>query len=152
MANQTGRPTVITPDIVRKLKDSFREGFNVIEACMNSGISRTAYYERFNSDEDFANTMMLAKSHLLMKAKYITAKAIEDGNVGVAKWYLERRARKEFGPNPVDLDSEWENQTGADGKEDTLLQCLEAMREIAIADGSTVVNQSLATEQAIRDS
>ena len=100
MAMQTDRPTTITPDTVRKLEQAFRDGLNVSQACLTSGVGRTAYYEHFNADEEFANKMTLAQQYVTIKAKRLVVQEINDGNLGAAKWWLEHKARDEFGNQP----------------------------------------------------
>ncbi len=126
-----GRPTVITQDTVRKLEQAFKDGLSVSEACFVSGIGRTAYYGRRTTDKAFAIKMELAKAYVTLRAKKVVVQAINDGNLTAAKWYLERKARNEFGLHPVDEDSEWGKQTEANAQDDKLLLILESMSAIA---------------------
>jgi hypothetical protein len=127
----TGRPTVITPATVRKLEQAFKDGLSVSEACFVSGIGRTAYYERRSNDEAFANKMELAKAYVSIKAKKTVVQAIDTGNLTAAKWWLERKARNEFGTNTVDEDAQWETQHTANQSDDVLRQILDSMGAIA---------------------
>lgn len=70
------------------------------QACYTTGIGRTAYYVRLDSDKMFANKMGLAQEYVIIKAKQLVVQEIEDGNLAAAKWWLERRARDEFGNQP----------------------------------------------------
>lgn len=97
MGTQIGRPTVITPVAVRKLEQAFRGGLNVSQACYTTGISRTAYYARLEVDVEFADKMQLAQDYVTIKAKQLVVQEIQDGNLAAAKWWLERKARNEFG-------------------------------------------------------
>jgi hypothetical protein len=126
-----GRPTVINETAVRKLERAFKDGLSVSEACFVSGIGRTTYYEHKASDEDFANKMELAKAYITIKAKKAVVHAIDGGNVPAARWWLEHKARNEFGLHPVDEDTEWNKQAEVDDKDDAMLQILEGMRELA---------------------
>ena len=90
----SGRPTVITTKVVSLLVMSFQNGLTVREACWQSGISHEAYYNRLRSDEQFADTMAKAQSTVSVNAKGLIAKAIKKGDLGVAKWWLERKSRK----------------------------------------------------------
>lgn len=97
----SGRPTVITTKVVSLLAASFQNGLTVREACWQSGISHEAYYNRLRSDEQFADTMAKAQSTVSVNAKGLIAKAIKKGDLGVAKWWLERKSRDEFGRDYV---------------------------------------------------
>ncbi len=97
-----GRPKVTSkPDVVSLLVTSFHSGLNVREACFQSGISHEAYYNRLRSDEQFADTMAKAQMQSKMNAKTVIVKAIEGGDVSAAKWWLERKARDEFGRDSI---------------------------------------------------
>lgn len=126
-----GRPTVITEVTVRKLEQALQDGLSVSEACFVSGIGRTTYYEHKANDMDFANKMELAKQWVTIKAKKTVVHAIDGGNITAARWWLEHKARNEFGLHPVDEDSEWGKQTEANAQNDKLLQILESMGAIA---------------------
>ncbi len=127
--NTGGRPAVITDEVVRKLEQALRDGFSLSEACLVSGVSRTAYYERKATDEGFADKMELAKKYVTICAKKVVVQAIDEGNFNAAKWWLERRARDEFGLNAIDEEAEWEAQSKADEADDPLQQILTSMKE-----------------------
>lgn len=102
MANEAGRPTVITPEVVSLLIASFHSGLTVREACWQSGISHEAYYSRLRSDEQFADTMARAQSDITITAKKLVTKDIRNGSVSAAKWWLERnRTATESNPNEI---------------------------------------------------
>ena len=101
------------------------------EACFVSGIGKRTFYDHKASDEVFAHKMELAKTYVALRAKKVVVQAINGGNLTAAKWYLERKARNEFGQHPVDEDSEWGNQAEANAQDDKLLLILESMGAIA---------------------
>lgn len=106
---KVGRPIKITEDVVKKLEAIFRNGANIEEACSYAGISKPTYYDKLNRDRDFLTKMQSARYYPTIIAKNVVLKSIkEDKNVDSAKWYLERRARKEF--------STRSEITGDDGK------------------------------------
>ena len=90
-----GRPTVITEEVVRKLEQAFADGFNVVEACFNTGISRDTYYRHLDANTEFSYRMNSAQSNLTSKAKSNIAKAINNGDVGTSRWYISREDRKD---------------------------------------------------------
>ncbi len=104
--NNAGRPTVITPEVVSILVGSFSSGMNIREACWQSGISHEAYYSRVRDDEQFADTMARAQAAPTMSARQVIVDAINNNDVGAAKWWLERKATDEFGRNPIPIPME----------------------------------------------
>ena len=124
-----GRPTVITDDTVRKLEEAFQDGFNVSEACLTAGISRSAYYERKAADEVFADKMELARKYVSIRAKKVVVQAVNDGNFNAAKWWLERRERSEFGVNAS--NNEHEEELFATTEPDQLGEILDNLKAVA---------------------
>jgi hypothetical protein len=96
---KTGRPPVINKVIVQKLEVAFRDGFSVAKACTLSGISRSTYYEHLKRNADFSDKMVLAQAWVTELAKQVVVAEIKAGNLPAAKWWLERKAKEEFGPN-----------------------------------------------------
>ncbi len=127
-----GRPTVITNEVVRKLEEALQDGFSVSEACLVSGISRTAYYERRSTDEAFAVKMELAQKYVTIRAKKTVIQAIKDGNFNAAKWWLERREREEFGPSAVSQAAKEQQQVQERQREqedDTLRRLFSSLKD-----------------------
>lgn len=97
MANSTGRPSVIDENSVLKLSAAFRDGMTTTLACRLSGISRATYYKHLNEDERFSDIMTLSQQWVTERARQVIVRAIDKGNVQAAKWWLQRKARDEFG-------------------------------------------------------
>lgn len=91
-----GRPTKMTEEVVGKLECAFSKDFNVCEACDYAGIHRDSYYEWLKKDAEFSDRMEQAQTNLKRKAKINIADKIEEGNMDVTKWFLERRAKDEY--------------------------------------------------------
>ncbi len=96
MSTKTGRPTKETPQVVTKLVAAFNMGYNDTEACFYAGISRNTYYKLLKEVPDFRDKIEQAKCGLNMKAKAVVVDALDKGDIGTAKWWLEHRAQKEF--------------------------------------------------------
>lgn len=109
MKVQKGRPTVMTETTVQKLEQALREGFSVDMACHVSGISRSTYYDHINSDPAFSYKMELAQDWVTQRAKQVVAKAIDNGDLKAAQWWLERKARGEFASNQQQQATEERN-------------------------------------------
>lgn len=94
--NDPGRPSVIK-DAVAKLSEAFHMGFADQEACQYAEIDRSTYYRHLQSDPGFATQMASAKNYARMKCCSVLVEAIEQKNIQVCQWWLERRYREQFG-------------------------------------------------------
>ncbi len=83
---------------MRKLEAGLATGFNISAACHFAGISTSTYYEQKAVNKEFADRVRWAEEWATYKARQVILKAIEDGNLDAAKWYLSRKARAEFSP------------------------------------------------------
>jgi hypothetical protein len=108
----TGRPSVMTATTVQKLETALRDGFSVEMACHVSGVGRSTYYQHLQSDIEFADKMELAQDWITQRAKQVVAQAIDKGDLKMATWWLERRARAEFAANPPVLQGKQNNLNG----------------------------------------
>lgn len=133
VSRKVGRPKVTSqPDVVSLLVTSFHNGLNVREACLQSGISHEAYYNRLRSDQQFADKMSKAQLQPKMNAKVVVLKAIKDGDVNAAKWWLERKARDEFGRDSVP-EATPEPETSKVSEEE-MVKAVEDYKKIAVLD------------------
>lgn len=89
--NKTGRPTVITDEVVGKLEDAIKHGASITEACNVSGISRDTFYEHCRSDQKFSDKMERARSCLALAAKRNIAISIMSGNIKTSIWLLDKK-------------------------------------------------------------
>jgi hypothetical protein len=64
-----------------------------------AGISTSTFYEHKAMNKEFHDRMRMAEEWATFRARQIVLKAIDDGDVTTAKWYLERKARLEFAAN-----------------------------------------------------
>lgn len=107
MAEDVGRPTVMTPENIAKLEQAFSLGATDLEACFFAGIGKTALYEYQEKNPEFAERKAALKDKLVLKSRQVVASALEEGDKQTAQWYLERKKKDEF--------SQRQEQTGADG-------------------------------------
>nr|DAM37558.1 MAG TPA: putative terminase small subunit [Caudoviricetes sp.] len=73
-----------------------QRGLNVEEVCHQVGISKDTYYRWLKEYPKLTDDINRAKTLLIRKSKELLMKAISDGDISTAKWYLERKARSEF--------------------------------------------------------
>jgi hypothetical protein len=93
-----GRPACMDADTVRKLEAALATGFSITVACHVSGISRATFYEYKALDKDFSDKMKLAEEWSTYKARLTILKAIDNGDVAAARFWLTHKARAEFAP------------------------------------------------------
>lgn len=91
-----GRPSLITNQVVKKLEEAFKIGLNTSEACRYAGISRQIFYNKLEVDTEFLDIIDSAKDHLKLLALGVIGNHISKGDLQTAKWYLERKYKKEF--------------------------------------------------------
>ncbi len=96
MAEKVGRPTVMTKKAIQKLEDAFMRGMTDREACIYANIATSTLYNYCNENPDFSERKETLKQNPTLKARLNVVEAIEQGNVGLSLWWLERKARDEF--------------------------------------------------------
>lgn len=101
-----GRPTVMTPDIIRKLEEAFAIGCSDSEACSYADIGQSTLYSYQEKHPEFAERKEKLKERPILKARQTVVKGLDQ--VEHAKWYLERRKKAEFAQRT--------EQTGAGGE------------------------------------
>lgn len=88
-----GRPKITDkPDVVSLLVGAFRDGLSIRQACIQSGISHEAYYNRCRQDSDFADKMYLAQQTVMITARKNVIKAIKGGDLRASQWWLEKHS------------------------------------------------------------
>jgi hypothetical protein len=107
--SKAGRKPVITADEVRKLETAFNNDYDITEALIYSGVKRTTYYDKLKKDKQFSDDMAVAQSKVSMKCKSVVIEAVMNGSVPDARWWLERRRRKDYATRS--------ELTGSDGEQ-----------------------------------
>ena len=92
-----GKPTVMTEKTKKILEDAFLGGVsNITIACGLAGITRQTYYNHCKEDPQFDLRCKTLRDRPLVKAMQNIAKAIDEGDLGVSRWVLERRVKEDF--------------------------------------------------------
>lgn len=94
--NKVGRPTVMTPETVKKLEYGFLRGLTDEQCCLFAGISKQALYDYCHAHPEFTDRKELLKQQPSVQAKINIAEGIENGDTELSKWYLERKNKDEF--------------------------------------------------------
>lgn len=100
--------TKLTPENIRELERRFRDGATNLEA-IEGLMSEETFYKHLREKPEFAGRMGMAKEYTTEIARGVVSKAIKRGDRDTAKWWLERKLKKEF--------SLRQELTGADGKD-----------------------------------
>ena len=94
--SNAGRPTVMTQEVIAKLEYGFMKGLTDLECCLYADISKDALYDYCNKYPEFSDRKEELKKNPSVKAKLNVTEAIEQGDVDLSKWYLERKNKDEF--------------------------------------------------------
>ena len=106
--DKLGRPTKMTAEIVSDLKTAFAYSFTDEEACTHAGIGTTTLYRYEEANPEFRELKHQLKNKPNMKGKMILVSKMlgerdakndpiyTDEQLQIAKWWLERKNKKEF--------------------------------------------------------
>ncbi len=103
-----GRPTKMTPDTLQKLKEAFLMGMSDSLACIHADICESTLYLYCRENPEFSKAKELWKKKIGYKAVRIIDKALDDGDLGTAKFVAERRVKEDWSMRT--------EQTGKDGE------------------------------------
>lgn len=87
-----GRPSSVTPKVLKLLVEAFEWGWSDNAACEYAGIKVHVLYNYQRSHPEFAKRKELLRKNPELLAKRNIAKSIESGDMRTSKWYLERRS------------------------------------------------------------
>lgn len=107
----------MTPEVIAKLENAFSMGCSDPEACLFAGINKATLYRYQQEHPEFSDRKDMLKRKLIMKARAVIAKELNDEDGNTAKWYLERKCRDEFATKVEnDLNAKGLNIVVADEK------------------------------------
>ena len=89
--------------IKEKILEIVKDDCTIDEICFRADIYRTQYYELLKHDPDFASKLSIYRASAKTRARNVVMSAIDAGDVETSKWYLERKAKDEFGKDNKDL-------------------------------------------------
>lgn len=95
-----GRPCAINNHVLRKLERVFAYGGTDAEAALYAGISESTLYDYCQKNPQFSERKKLLKTNPILKARKTIYKNLDQP--ATARWYLEKRARLEFGNEAKD--------------------------------------------------
>ena len=89
-----GRPIIMTDETIKKLEEVWAIGGTDKEAIFYADISHQTLYNYQEKHPEFIERKEKLKERPILKARQTLIKDLD--NVDSAKWYLERKAKKEF--------------------------------------------------------
>lgn len=100
------RPTVMTDSTVKKLLYAFSNSFSDEEACCYAWISKQTLYNYWDKNPEFLDRKEVLKNKPSIKAKLNLVKAVENWNLSISKYWLEKKSWEEFWAQ-VSVASKW---------------------------------------------
>lgn len=95
MSETIGRPTVMTPEVVKKLEEAFLLGCTDLEACLFADISKQTLYNYQEAHPEFVDRKEKLKENPVFLARSSVVRSMqEDGDLALK--YLERKKKDEF--------------------------------------------------------
>lgn len=105
MARQpVGRPTIVTPEVIKELEKAFLLGCTDVEACLAADIAPATLYNYQDKHPEFLERKDQLKQNPIYKARRTVVNALET-DPKLAMDYLSRKNKKEFGNN-IDVTSD----------------------------------------------
>lgn len=100
---EPGRPTKLDDEVRRKIEEVAALDGSVEEMAYYAGVHRATLHRWLQDDESFRDRIAELRERPILKARQTITKALDDPQH--AKWYLERKKRKEWGAN-IDVTSD----------------------------------------------
>lgn len=95
-----GQPTVMTEATLQLLHIAFSMGATDEQACLFAKISPSTLYNYQVANPEYLEEKKLLKENPTLRARFTVYKDLDNPNT--ARWYLEKKAKTEFG-NAVDI-------------------------------------------------
>lgn len=92
--NPNGRPTVMTSNVLLKLEQAFAIDASIREACSYAEIAVNTFYMYLREHPDFQERIDELRERPILKARQTIVSNLNTPDH--AKWYIERKSKKEF--------------------------------------------------------
>lgn len=93
-----GRPTVMTPEVLKKLEDAYLCDATHLQAAIYAGITEQTLHNYKRDHPKFFERIEQLRGMVSFKAKLNIKKSIDSGDKIDSKWHLERR-EKDYKPS-----------------------------------------------------
>lgn len=98
--------TEFSKNTLRELEDAFSYGMTNTQACLLANISESLFYEVCKNNNSLSERFKALQESPKIAATKNIINAINQGDVKLSQWYLERRMRERFNPNYLDQNPE----------------------------------------------
>ena len=92
---RVGRPTIVTPEVIKKLEEAYAMDCTDGEACLAANISEVTLYNYQNENPEFVNRKRQLKNNPYLIARTTLMTGLK-GNPDLALKYMERKKKDEF--------------------------------------------------------
>jgi hypothetical protein len=99
--DRMGRPSVMTQEVVLKLKAAFLIRCTVEEACQSAGINRDTYYKFLKRVPDFSDTVQGWRDDMVRIARRNIRKTVANGDHSASMEFLRTARKDEFAPKSI---------------------------------------------------
>lgn len=87
-----GANEALSKESVQSLEQSFKNGYNVTEACSYAKVARSTFYYWMENDQEFFDKMTMAQTFVNRKAKQnIIKKIVESEDISLSQWWTSRK-------------------------------------------------------------
>ena len=104
--NAVGRPTIMTPETIRKLEDAFSWGCTDLEACCNANIGKSSLYKYCDENPEFSERKEVLKNQPVMRARRVVLAALEEDDINTAHKVIDRKEGQKVVQTTVELTHE----------------------------------------------
>jgi hypothetical protein len=94
MKKKVGRPSAFTEEVIRKIEEAAALDCTVKEIAFFAGIHFDTLYAKLDSDKEFSERIEALRNNPILKSRQTIIGSLSD--VENAKWYIERKRKKEF--------------------------------------------------------
>jgi hypothetical protein len=101
-----GRPSVMTKQVLQKLREAFSIGAPDREACIYANVSESTLYNYCKKNNDFLEEKEELKEVPILQARSNIALALKSKSVGDSWQYLIRKRKAEFADMKVEAQIE----------------------------------------------
>ena len=91
-----GRPSKLSPEVVKKLEEAFSIDATVSEACYYCDISRETFYNWMKADKELFDRLERMRQKPVLKARQVVVNGIKNDK-DFALRYLTKKKKSEFG-------------------------------------------------------
>lgn len=92
--NSTGRPTILTPELVKKLEAAAQYDCSIPEMAFSAGISKQDLYNWINKDKALFDRLEALRNTPVIKARTAVVQGIVNFETGIE--YLKNKRSDEF--------------------------------------------------------